>query len=78
MGFHCHLQSSVQVHHPNIWTFIGVGQKEQALKEVQMAQIVLVKLPSPGESLQRLAHVVEHVENFEDMHFFRFLEGNCS
>ena len=37
-GFHRHIQASILCCHPNIWTFLKVLQKEQALNEIQICR----------------------------------------
>ena len=62
-GFHRHIQASILCCHPNIWTFLKVLQKEQALNEIQITQMMAGQQAPPQrrqyrESGQRILRIV--------------------
>ena len=68
---------------PNIWTFLKVLQKEQALNEIQITQMMAGQQASPQrrqyrESGQRILRIVEDFENRTAMEYLRGIPHNLS
>ena len=62
---------------PNIWTFLKVLQKEQALNEIQITQMMAGQQAPPQrrqyrESGQRVLRIVEDFENHTAMEYGEF------
>ena len=82
-GFHRHIQASILCCHPNIWTFLKVLQKEQALNEIQITQMMAGQQAPPQrrqyrESGQRILRIVEDFENRTAMEYMRGISHNLS
>ena len=68
---------------PNIWTFLKVLQKEQALNEIQISQMMAGQQAPPQrcqyrESGQRILRIVEDFENRTAMEYLRGISHNLS
>ena len=68
---------------PNIWTFLKVFQKEQALNEIQITQVMAGQQAPPQrrqyrESGQRILRIVEDFENRTAMEYLRGISHNLS
>ena len=68
---------------PNIWTFLKVLQKEQALNEIQITQMMAGQQAPPQrrqyrESGQRILRIVEDFENRTAMEYLRGISHNLS
>ena len=68
---------------PNIWTFLKVLQKEQALNEIQITQVMAGQQAPPQrrqyrESGQRILRIVVDFENRTAMEYLRGISHNLS
>ena len=68
---------------PNIWTFLKVLQKEQALNEIQITQMMAGQQAPPQrrqyrESGQRILRIVDDFENRTAMEYLRGISHNLS
>jgi hypothetical protein len=82
-GYHRHLQSSIQSSHPNIWTFLSILKKEQALHEVKISHM-LAGHPAPPQrkqyrqSQQRIMNLVAAFEEKDIMEYLRGISHNLT
>ena len=80
-GWHRHMQSNVGAYHPNLWTFLGVLRREQALNEVVMTQMSAGE-PAPPQRgkykaiTQRLTTLVAAFENRPLLDYLRGIAHN--
>ena len=79
-GWHNHMQSNVSSMHPNIWKFLDVLKREQALNQVNVNQM-LAGYPQPPkrkryQDSSRIKTIVEDYENRSTMDFLRGIAHN--
>ena len=62
---------------PNIWTFLKVLQKEQALNEIQITQMMACQQAPPQRRQHRESgqHILRIVEDFENRTAMGYLRG---
>ena len=80
-GWHRHMASNVGAYHPNFWRFLKVLQREQALNEVTITQM-LAGEPAPPQRrkykaiTQRLKTLVEDYDNRALIDYLRGIAHN--
>ena len=82
-GWHRKLQASITSSHPNIWKFIDVLKKEQALVDVEINQILGGHKPPKQRKIysqitERLNNLVEAYENRNILDFLRGIAHNLT
>lgn len=80
-GWHNHMQANITSFHPNIWKFLEVLKREQALTSVTINQ-VLAGHPAPPTRKRyqdltgRIANIVQDYENRHVLDFLRGIAHN--
>ena len=82
-GYHRHLQASILSFHPNIWTFLNVLKKEEALKRLEIIQMEAGEEPLPQklcyrEYNGRIKSIVKDYTNRNTLSYLRGIAHNLS
>ena len=76
-AYHRHLQAAILAFHPNIWTFLQVLKKEEALRRVEMIQMEAGEVPPPQKLRYRECNIriKTIVKDYTNRNILRFLRG---
>ena len=82
-AYHRHLQAAILAFHPNIWTFLQVLKKEEALRRVEMIQMEAGEVPPPQklryrECNIRIKTIVKDYTNRNILSYLRGIAHNLS
>ena len=82
-AYHRHLQAAILLFHPNIWTFLKVLKKEEALKRLEIIQMEAVEAAPPQkiryrECSSRIQAIVKDYDNRNTLSFLRGIAHNLS
>ena len=82
-AYHRHLQAAILSFYPNIWTFLKVLKKEEALKRLEMIQMEAGEAPPPQkiryrESNNRIQAIVKDYANRNTLSYLRGIARNLS
>ena len=80
-GWHRHMQANVGAHHANIFQFMKILKREQALTELTLVRINAGELPAPSKRkyaalTQRLQTLVGDYQNRDMLDFLRGIAHN--
>ncbi|XP_067945425.1 uncharacterized protein [Watersipora subatra] len=79
--WHIHMQASISAYHPNVWHFLIIIFREQALNEATITQMIVGELapsqrPKYRAISQRLQTIVANYDNRPVLEFFRGIAEN--
>ncbi|XP_077985938.1 uncharacterized protein LOC144440443 [Glandiceps talaboti] len=76
-GWHRRMQANVASHHPNIWRFLNILKREQALINVVFNQMIAGESAQPQRRQYQdsAARIHAIVQDFENRHVLDFLRG---